>query len=233
MLRKLFGLLGLGAAVASVSVAAQPSTPYPAGSAASSLYALLFCDDLVAFRPNPSPPPAAWQALLYGEAQDPSKIEALATDPVAESRVRALAYEWLRSHGRSVRKGDVLGVIIEVPMGGGLDVVAAYADGSVRYLNHSGKVAVVEPGSLTDVNRTAQELVGQSSALVARIGPWDKPRLPAPRAPNMRISFVVSDGLYFGEGPVSAMEKDPMAGPLIQRGALIVKFVTDKVVSQP
>jgi hypothetical protein len=43
----------------------------------------------------------------------------------------------------------------------------------------------------------------------------------------VRMSFLVSDGLHFGEGPWSVMESDPMAAPIIQRAAQLLVAVVD------
>ena len=85
------------ACAASTPASAQTYEPYAKASPANKMYAQLFCDDLSAFQPRSAGKPADWQALLFGHAQDPAKINALAQDAAAESRVRALAYRWLQN----------------------------------------------------------------------------------------------------------------------------------------
>lgn len=46
--------------------------------------------------------------------------------------MRLLAFNWLRRHGHTVPPRCLLGVVLEVPLEGSLDVLAAYLDGSVR-----------------------------------------------------------------------------------------------------
>lgn len=106
----------------------------------------------------------------------------------------------------------------------GLDTLAAFSDGGVRYINHSGRIIVVEG---TDV---FQALVGRlfesASLVVARIGPWEQPRRPPPGKGTLRLTFLVSDGLYFGEGPMKALERDALAGPVFREATqLMVKVV--------
>jgi hypothetical protein len=232
MFKQLLGAIGIGVGAARSAATAQLFKPYVTAPAANAIYRLLFCDDLPAFRPEASAKPAEWQELLF-DSQDPSKIEALGNNPSAESRIRALAYNWLRAHGHETPRGIILGVIIEVPMDSGLDVLAAYSDGTVRYINQSGGMAIIEPGTLPEVNSEAKRLVELSQPVVARIGPWDKPRLPPPVKPNLRLSFVVSDGLYFGQGPSTVMQHDALAGPVIQQGAQLLKLVTDETAAKP
>jgi hypothetical protein len=62
---------------------------------------------------------------------------------------------------------------------------------------------------------------------VSQIGPWEKRRLPPPKLGYIRMSFVVSDGLYFGEGPFEVMQNDAMAGPIVQRAGELLRAVVD------
>jgi hypothetical protein len=111
--------------------------------------------------------------------------------------------------------------------------MAAYADGSVRYINQTGKMAIVEPGGSADASAQAKRLVELARPVVARIGPWNKARLSPPRRPNVRLTFVVSDGLYFGEGPFNVMQQDGLAGPLLQQGAHLLTRINEKVAAAP
>jgi hypothetical protein len=63
----------------------------------------------------------------------------------------------------------------------------------------------------------AKELIAISQPVVDKIGPWDKQRLPPPKSGNVRITFLVSDGLYPEEGPFSVLQKDKMAGPVLAK----------------
>jgi hypothetical protein len=39
------------------------------------------------------------------------------------------------------------------------------------------------------------------------------------------LTFIVSDGLYFGEGPFAALSQDALAGPLIQQATRLLQQV--------
>jgi hypothetical protein len=233
LLKKFLELVGLRSAVTNNSAAAPPYEPYGKANPANEIYDLLFCDNPSAFQPKPGRNPTDWQLLLFGASQDPARIAELAQDPSAESRVRALASNWLRTHGHEPAKKSLFGVIIEVPLDHGLDVLAAYADSGVRYINQTGKMAFIEAGGLPEVNQPATRLIELAQPVVARIGPWDKARLPPPVAPKIRLTFIVSDGLYFGEGHFEAMQQDALAAPLIQQGASMVTLLADKVQQGP
>lgn len=225
MLRKLLAAIGLGALGASVTtgaVAQPPYAPYQS-SAANEIYNLLFCDDPAAFKPQPGHSPVSWQTALFSEPIDRSALRALAGEPSQEGRVRYLAYTKLREFGQSVPAKVLLGVIVEVPLAGGLDVLAAFSEGGVRYLNQTGKLVVFE--GVAALHPFVQRLFAASEPVVARIGPWQQPRRAPPQPGAVRLTFLVSDGLYFGEGPMATMQREAMAGPVIQRATELLQTV--------
>ncbi len=223
MLRKLLTAVGLG--TATVSAAAGAYSPYSV-EAANQIYNLLFCDQADAFKPGHGQKATAWQLVLFSEPLDTAAALALADDRSQDGRVRYLAYSRLRQLGQSVTPKQLLGVIVEMPLGGGLDVLAAYSDGSVRYINQTGEMAIFE--GVTPLQPLVQALFAASEPLVARIGPSDQARRPPPKLNAVRLTFLVSDGLYFGEGPVSHMQRDAMAGPVIQRATQLLQAVVSK-----
>jgi hypothetical protein len=145
----------------------------------NTIYDLLFCDHLEGFRGHLAAEPADWRALLFDPAPDPAQIVELANDSAAESRVRALAFNRLRALGREAPKGLVLGVVIEIPLDQGLDVLAAYADGRIRYINQTGKMALIEADGLPEANQGAKRLIELAQPVVA--GPGRGTRRGCPR----------------------------------------------------
>ncbi len=224
MFDKLKKSLGLG------STAAAPPPihvqgPYAQGEV-NLLYHMLFCDLPELYRPrgeSASHVPK-WQSTLFAASPDPVAIDAITQDTTAESRVRLLAYHWLRTHGRTVPQKKLEGVVVEVPLDQGLDVLAAYSDGRVRYLNQSGRVSIFEDGP-KDVVEKGRELLAASRPIVNQIGPWDKQRLLPPKRGNIRLSFLVSDGLYFGEGEFGVMEREALAAPVIRCAGQLLQLV--------
>jgi hypothetical protein len=202
--------------------------PYPQKET-NFIYNLLFCDEPAMFAPKAGEKGVDWKEALYTSAPNKERVAALARNPAVESRVRLLAYNWLRARGAAAGPRELLGVVVEVPLEEGLDVLAAYRDGRVRYINQSCKMAIYE-GSPPDVEGKVRELLAASEIAVARIGPWDKPRLPAPAAENIRMTFLVSDGLYFAEGPFSLMMREPMAAPVINRATELLQLVVKQAL---
>jgi hypothetical protein len=202
--------------------------PYPEPHT-NFFYNLLFCDQPDLFRqPSAENNAYPWTALL-SDTLDESGLLALANDASSEGRVRALAFNRLRAMGAEVPPKELLGVIVEVALDDGLDVLAAFSDGGVRYLNQSGKIAVVEADA-TPLAGLAKKLIAVARPIVEKIGPWDEQRLPPPKAGNVRITYLVSDGLYFGEGPYAVLQADDMAGPILTKAAQLLQAVVDTLV---
>ena len=122
-----------------------PSAPFyrPYGDkTADFLYNLLFCDNPDLFR-NGEQDESALATVLSGAATHEA-LEMIAVDPDIESRVRMLAFNRLRAMGLPIPAKQLLGTIIEFPQRGGLDTLAAFADGRVRYINQTGHPAIFE-----------------------------------------------------------------------------------------
>lgn len=215
MLKKLLVAVGVTLAASGSTTATEIYKPY-AESHVNFLYNLLFCDDLNLFKNQSSERDVGLWGTLLAEEPDRTALRKIASDETNEGRVRALAYNRLRVVGEAVPSKKLLGVIVEVPLQKGLDVLAAFSEGGVRYLNQSGKVVVFE-GKGNPVENLAKELVSASQPVVDKIGPWNKQRLPPPKTGNVRITFLVSDGLYFGEGTYAVLQQDSMAGPVLSK----------------
>jgi len=130
-------------------------------------------DNISSFRPKSdqklSPSQAALFAALFSEPADITALESLAADSSKEGRLRFLAYRQLRNAGQQVPKKILLGVIVETPLAAGLDAIAAYSEGGVRYISQTGKLAVFE--GVPRMQLFVQNLLKASQPIVDRIGP--------------------------------------------------------------
>lgn len=177
-----------------------------ADQATNQIYNLLFADDVDGFGP------------AEGDQQ------AIADDDTAESRRRVVAFRRLAAGGTQAdAKPPLLGVIVEIAMDEGLDTLAAYADGSVRYINHGGGMTIVEPGGPLLAQVGALLLAGRPA--VDAIGPWHGERQPPPPAGQARLTFLVGGQIYFGQGPFGALANDDLAGPVIQAALALLQAV--------
>jgi hypothetical protein len=76
-----------------------------------------------------------------------------------DSRCRLLAASALAELGRVPDDDEWLGVVAEMPLELGLDSLALYADGNIRYVNQSGAVLLYGPadGRLASLATAASE----------------------------------------------------------------------------
>lgn len=204
----------------------KSNTTQPAPSASALLYPFLFCDDPALFLENQQSSHAYPFSVLADNNTE--QLEKLADDTSQESRIRLLALHQLRKAGRVSHNKEILGVVVEVALRDGLDVLAAYADGTARFLHHTGRVIIWEDNSNTETRQLIDQLFAESVKVVAQIGPWHQPRRPAPAAGMARISFLVADGLYFGEAPINHLFADPLAAPALQAATALMQWLIDK-----
>ncbi|WP_338848928.1 hypothetical protein V8J88_08290 [Massilia sp. W12] len=189
-------------------------------------YNLLFCDNYALFAEQPPQEDHPLWHELTAHAPKRSMLNQIAQDAAEDGRLRALACHRLREIGAPTPRKLLLGVIVEAQMQHGLDVLAAFADGGVRYLSQSGKVSIFDgPGNPLEVQ--AKDLVGAAQTLLNKLGPWHRPRLAPPPPGNIRITFVVSDGLYFGQGAFATLQQDVIAGPILAKTTKLLQQVVE------
>lgn len=189
------------------------------------IYNLLFCDDLALYQKDNKPTAYPWATLL-ATPPDAAQLQQLAHDPQLESRVRLLAYRRLAALGERITESELLGVVVEVGLEGGLDVLAAYPDGTGRYLNQAEKLLVWE-AETPESTQLIGQLLAASRQTARQIGPWLEARRPCPTAGMVRLTFLMSDGLYFGEGPFETLQADPLGGPVIAAATQLLVFLTE------
>ncbi|MEI9944418.1 MAG: hypothetical protein WDN26_09405 [Chitinophagaceae bacterium] len=188
------------------------------------IYNLLFCDDINLYKnENSSPGVYPWKSL-FADKIDKPELEKIIFDSSLETRPKILAHNLLIAHGVQSTSKELLGVIIEVGLDNGLDVIAAYKDGTARYINQSGKMIVWDTQTVQS-NELIYNLFAAGENVITRIGPWDKERKPPPANGMVRLTFLVSDGFYFGEGPFEVLHKDAMGGPVINAAIELMSFL--------
>jgi len=220
MFKKLFGRGARGAA--------PFYRPYR-NDAMNHIYNLLFCDNPVLF--SQSEAIESDLSAVLSPAADRDTLNRIANDLGVESRVRALAFNRLRSMRFSVPSKRLLGAIIEVPQNSGLDVLAIFSDQRLRYINHSETLAVFEE-SPPNLTAKADEVLRASQFVVNRYGPWTQPRRPPPTGELVRMSFLASDGLYFGEGRFNDLFQDRFAAPVINSASELLHLVVDAALEK-
>jgi len=201
--------------------------PY-ADSATNLIYNLIFCDDADLFKKNTASPYTYPFDILFSETSSITDLQKIIDDSSSDPRVKVLAYNKQRSAGHQPNKKELLAVIVEIGLDRGLDVLASFKDGTARYINQAGKILIWESTTDENANDLIKTLFSHGEKIVAQIGPWDKPRKPAPTRNYARLSFLVSDGLYFGEGPVDVLFNDSLANPALTTATQLLKYLTEK-----
>lgn len=196
-------------------------------TATNLIYNLLFCDNLDLYKANSKEPnPYPWDILFSATSTD-QDFEKIINDTSLESRMKILACNRQIAGGHKPSKKEILAVIVEVGLDSGLDILASFKDGTARYINQTGKMLIWETTDETS-NKLTSELFLKSQDIVNKIGAWDKPRRPCPTKGNVRITFLVSDGLYFGEGPIDVLFNDLMASPALTSATQLMQYLTEK-----
>ena len=80
----------------------------------------------------------------------------------------------------------------------------------------------------TKSNELTHYLFGKSWQIINQIGSWDKPRKPHPTKGSTRITFLVSDGFYFGEAPTDVLFSDQLASPALTAATQLMQYLTEK-----
>lgn len=195
------------------------------------IYDLLFCDNIDLYKDNTKPPYTYPFDILFSETSTISDLQKIIDDSSSDARLKVLSYNRQLASGHKPNKKEILAVIVEVGLDNGLDALASFNDGTARYINQTGKILVWETTDEKSKELT-QDLFLKSQNIVNQIGVWDKPRRPAPTKGNVRITFLVSDGLYFGEGPIDVLFNDPMASPALTSATYLMQYLTEKSLEQ-
>jgi hypothetical protein len=188
-------------------------------------YNLLFCDTPGLFIQNKAlKPDMPLYRVLHAKAEDAGAIRKIA-DTGHDSCTRMLAYDWLRAHKQPVPAKTLLGVVVEFGSPDSLDAVAVYTDGNVRYIDEQEKLFSYGPNT-AGISPKAQAFLARSRDLLAHLDPWKEQRVPAPPYGFMRITFLASSGLYFGDGELRQMSKDKFGGTTVRSAFDLFKTVS-------
>ena len=197
-------------------------------SSTNFIYNLLFCDNLNLYKEKIQQPYTYPFDILFSETSSVTDLQKIIDDINSDPRIKVLAYNKQLAGGHNPTKKELLAVIVEVGLEKGLDVLASFNNGAARYINHTGKILVWETTDDIEANKITNDLFSSSQNIVNQIGAWDKPRKPYPTKGNVRITFLVSDGLYFGEGPIDVLMNDSMSNPALTKATELMQYLTQK-----
>ena len=138
--------------------------------------------------------------------------------PGVESRTYLQAWHCLRSIGIEPTDGvrsEVNGIVVEVGLDQGVDVVAAYQDHSARYINHSGAAVIWDEDS-AEMNAHIEPFLEVAAAIGANTSPLDGDHPPPPQRGFMLINVLTPGGIHIGMGPLTDLQGDPMGSAVIK-----------------
>ena len=211
--------------------ATQPAADKPYKDEATNIiYNLLFCDDPGLVKSHDQPPYSYPYNILFAEAASGADLQKIIDDPGSEPRIKVLACNRRLSIGLTNNK-ELYAVIVEVGLDGGLDVLASFSNGTARYINQNGSMLIWEQ-TTDQANALTKDLFAKSLLVVNKIGPWHKDRKPHPVKGNTRITFLVSDGLYFGEAPTNILFNDSLAGPALLSATQLMQYLTEIMIEK-
>jgi hypothetical protein len=153
--------------------------------------------------------------------------------PGLDSRHYLQAWHFLRTLGTAPEQadaGEVLGVVVEVAMPRGLDLLAVYADLSARYLNYSGAGIIWEhPDDSLDAELESLLDAGQEMAETLTL--WERDKPDPPPVGQMRINILTPAGLKFTEAHMNALGSQPEASALVNVATTLIKKLMEKTRS--
>lgn len=146
-----------------------------------------------------------------------------------ESRHYIQAWHFLKQLGHiNDEPTKLFGVVIEVSMRkNDYDLLAAYSDLSARYYNFSG-TGVVWENPNSSLHNDLKEVLKCGKEAMDKIGPWEGPRPGPVRKGMVRLNLLTSNGLHFGEAPMSVMNNDPIGGSLLNASTILMRKLIEK-----
>jgi hypothetical protein len=129
-------------------------------------------------------------------------------------------------HPPAEKAKTVYGVVVEVGMKNGADLVAAYSDYTARYVHHIGGGVIWEhPNESLDPK--IKDLLDAGQAVANRIGPWEQERPAPPKEHNVRLNMLTPSGLHFGYGGYQTLHNEPMGRAILDPATALMLSLTE------
>jgi hypothetical protein len=242
--RSALTLFLLAATLAACGGRPPPGPTTLAPQALAALRDLVFADqdldDVVALqKDSPVDDPASpWPRLATAarlRREDPeaaeAELEQVLALPGLETRVQLWTWTALRQLDAlpDEESADVVqGVVMEMPADGGVDTLAVFRDGTMRYFDHAGKAVFWDARRGASGAGTA-ELVRKPIALAEQMkvedrGPIVETRPPWPPG-SLRVSFLAFGGVRQRETRADALREDDPLAPFMKAASAIMQTV--------
>jgi len=204
--------------------------------AASELYLVGDLDAAEACLSRIRPAEREWGQLILGRIlaargdDDGARrvLESVALGESGETRFRLWAATALRSLGWTApakHRDELLGVVLEVPLNLGLDTLAAWTDGAVRYVNQGGSLILYDPPATAGQDVLAP-FVRELTAAAARLVPSTAVGVRDHRPPtSLRVTLLTLDGPRILLSPPELDEQSPLGRTLAAGGRLLTATI--------
>ncbi len=178
--------------------------------------------------------PEPWASFLIalarlnaGGAPQP-QLRAVAEDAFQEARPRLWAWTALRKLGEKpapVFAQELLGIIVELMVDGGLDVLATYADGSIRFLGHADQLLAREADG--QPTPAAAALLSEAYPLLA-IPPKPRDKAAEPPPPDhVRLTALSASGVHQVEVPMADINDGGRYERLFKAATVVLQEITE------
>lgn len=142
---------------------------------------------------------AAYVKLKKDQVDEALHLLRAVTLIAKDSIVQLWAWHNLRAHGKNppaAMAQQVLGLVIEVPYEDSVDVLASYADGTARYLNHQGGLIIWDT-----FDELITPLIYDGIRLARPMGSLEQFHSDDPLPDGeVRLSVLTPGGVYIWEG---------------------------------
>ena len=162
-------------------------------------------------------------------------LHKITATPGLESRHYLQAWHFLHRLGvnppaEAARK--VYGVVIDVHLENGLELVAAYADHSARYINYSGGGVIWEAPDAS-LNAQIDALLQACTVAAAQIPPLDNIHPNPPKDVDaVQICILTPSGIHHGYGTWDGWAKNELGGPIVASATSLMKSMVEKNASR-
>jgi hypothetical protein len=172
------------------------------------------------------------QVMVKQDTQEAIRIlHKIAATPGLESRHYLQAWHFLHRLGvnpppEEARK--VYGVVIDVHLKQGLELIAAYADHTARYINYTGGGAIWEAPD-TSLNAQIDALLQACSVAAAQIPPLDNIHPNPPKDVDaVQICILTPSGIHHGYGTWDSWAKNELGGPIVTAATGLMKSLVER-----
>jgi hypothetical protein len=155
--------------------------------------------------------------------------------PKTETRWRLWAWKALRQLGENPapKEGsEVRGVVIEFPIQSGYDTLAVYSDGSLCYINYTGKIAIWDVSEDSRFDSQIKNILESANSFLSRkTSVLEKHK--AVKTGFVQISILTFGGIYQVEARKDEIDEKHPFDTFIESGGRILLGLTELVNQNP